>query len=242
MLTLNRPKKLNALSKELLTDLADALKAAACNKNVRCVVLTGNGKAFTAGADATDMLERGVASYTDAIRLSNWNDIQNFSKPLIAAVNGYALGGGLELALLCDIIVASSKAKFGAPEINLGSFPGDGGTQRLPRLVGKSFAMQMILTGMIVSAERAERKNLISEVVDHDGLIPRALEIAQVIAAKSPAVSPFAKRAVKGAFEYSLNEGLAFEHELVFKAFATEDRIEGLRAFAEKREPHFKGR
>lgn len=242
LLTLNRPDKLNALSTALLAKLFAALRNAEKDRSVRCVVLTGSGRAFSAGADAADMLERGVASYADPDRLKTWSDIQNFSKPLIAAVNGYALGGGLELALLCDIIIASDKAKFGTPEINLGSFPGDGGTQRLPRLVGKSFAMQMVLTGMMVSAEQAERKGLISEVTVADELIARSMEIAGEIASKSAAITPFAKRAIKAAYELSLQEGLALEHQMTIEAFATEDRSEGLRAFTEKRKPNFKGR
>lgn len=242
LLTLNRPEKLNALCKELLEDLLTALVKAQKSKSVNCVIITGNGRAFAAGADISDMLDRGVASYADAGRLKTWNRIQEFSKPIIAAVNGYALGGGLELAMLCDIIIASDKAQFGTPEIKIGSFPGDGGTQRLPRLVGKSFAMQMILTGEMVTAELAEKKGLISEVVPEDELINRAIELAAAVAEKSVAITPFAKRAVKAAYELPLKEGLAFEHELTVEAFATEDRVEGLKAFSEKRQPVFKGR
>ena len=241
LLKLNRPDKLNALSKQLLGQLMTALKRAQKDKSIGCVVITGEGRAFAAGADISDMLERGVASYADADRLKTWESIENFNKPIIAAINGYALGGGLELALLCDIIIASEKAKFGTPEIKIGSFPGDGGTQRLPRLVGKSFAMQMVLTGMMVSADLAERKGLISEVVSDDELMLRAIEIASEIAAKSNAITPFAKRAVNAAYEFPLREGLAFEHELTVEAFAKEDRMEGLRAFAGKREPKFTG-
>jgi enoyl-CoA hydratase/carnithine racemase len=242
MLTLNRPSKLNALCKELLEELLVALIKAKKSKTVSCVIVTGNGRAFAAGADISDMLDRGVGSYADADRLKTWDGIQKFEKPIIAAVNGYALGGGLELAMLCDIVIASEKAQFGTPEIKIGSFPGDGGTQRLPRLVGKSFAMQMILTGEMVSADLAERKGLVSEVVPDGELIPRATAIAKNIAEKSVAITPFAKRAVNAAYELPLNEGLAFEHELTVEAFATEDRVEGLRAFSEKRQPLFKGR
>ncbi|KQZ78143.1 2,3-dehydroadipyl-CoA hydratase [Mesorhizobium sp. Root157] len=242
VLTLNRPEKLNALSKELLRQLLDRLAEAEADPSIGCVVLTGAGRAFAAGADITDMLARGVASYADPERLSVWKGIEAFSKPLIAAVNGYAMGGGLELALLCDIIVVSDTAKFASPEIRIGSFPGDGGTQRLPRLVGQSFAMQMVLTGMMVDAALAERKGLISEVVALDALMERALEIAGEIAAMSAAITPYAKRAVKAAAELPLEEGLKFEHRLTVEAFDTEDRIEGLRAFAEKRKPDFKGR
>jgi enoyl-CoA hydratase len=242
LLTLNRPDKLNALSKQLLAELCGLLDAAGQDDTVGCVVLTGAGRAFAAGADISDMLERGVASYADPVRLENWRKIEQFPKPIIAAVNGYALGGGLELALICDIIIASEKAKFGTPEIKIGSFPGDGGTQRLPRLIGKSLAMQMVLTGDMIDATLAERRGLISEMVPHDELIPRALAIACVIASKSVAITPFAKRAIKAAYEHSLEDGLRVEHELTVEAFSTEDRVEGLKAFAEKRDPIFRGR
>lgn len=242
LLTLNRPDKLNALSRPLLGELRGRLAEAASDGTVGCVVLTGAGRAFSAGADISDMLERGVAAYADPDRLADWRAIEAFPKPLIAAVNGYALGGGLELALLCDIMIAAETARFAAPEIKIGSFPGDGGTQRLPRLVGKSFAMQMVLTGEMVDAHLAERKGLVSEVVTTERLLPRALEIAGTIAGKSVAITPFAKKAVLAAFETGLAEGLRIEHRLIVEAFATEDRIEGLRAFAGKRPPVFKGR
>jgi enoyl-CoA hydratase len=242
LLTLNRPDKLNALSKALLAELSQLLAGYDADTEVGCVVLTGAGRAFAAGADISDMLERGVASYTDPERLACWRAIEGFSKPIIAAVNGYALGGGLELALLCDIIIASQAAQFATPEIKIGSFPGDGGTQRLPRLVGKSFAMQMILTGDMVDATLAERKGLVSEVVEADRLLSRALEIAAAIAAKSVAITPYAKKAVLAAFETELQSGLEIEHRLTVEAFGKEDRIEGLRAFAEKRAPAFRGK
>lgn len=242
LLTLNRPEKLNALSKALLLELRTHLDTAAADDAIGCVVLTGNGRAFAAGADISDMLERGVASYVDPERLAVWSAIEAFPKPLVAAVNGYALGGGLELALLCDIIIASSAARFATPEIKIGSFPGDGGTQRLPRLVGKSFAMQMVLTGMMVDAELAERKGMISEVVVPEMLVARATAIAGEIAAMSVAIAPYAKRAVNTAFELPLAAGLLEERRLTVEAFATEDRVEGLRAFKEKRAPRFTGR
>ena len=242
LLTLNRPDKLNALSKALLGELSQLLAGYDADTEVGCVVLTGAGRAFAAGADISDMLERGVASYTDPERLACWRAIEGFSKPIIAAVNGYALGGGLELALLCDIIIASQAAQFATPEIKIGSFPGDGGTQRLPRLVGKSFAMQMVLTGEMVNATLAERKGLVSEVMAADRLLPRALEIAAAIAAKSVAITPYAKKAVLAAFETELQSGLEIEHRLTVEAFGKEDRIEGLRAFAEKRAPAFRGK
>jgi len=241
-LRLNRPEKLNALSKDVLCELARLLRQLAHDPATGCVILTGNGRAFSAGADIGDMLARGVQAYTDPDRLASWRAIERFPKPLIAAINGFALGGGLELALLCDILIASENAKFSTPEITIGSFPGDGGTQRLPRVVGRSFAMQMILTGQTIDAVTAERKGLVSEVVTHDALQTRAIEIAAAIAGHSRAITPFAKRAVQAADEQSLAQGLQLEHRLIVEAFDTHDRVEGLRAFAEKRRPRFLGR
>lgn len=242
LLTLNRPDKLNALSKAVLVALDKCLTAAEDDPSVGCVVLTGAGRAFSAGADISEMLVRGVEAYADPERVQRWRQIERFRKPLIAAVNGVALGGGLELALLCDIVLASEAARFGTPEISIGGFPGDGGTQRLPRAVGKSFAMQMILTGAMVDAALAERKGLVSEVLPASHLMARAEEIANLIAAKSAAVTPYAKRAVRAAFEHPLQAGLEIEHRLAVEAFATLDRVEGLRAFVEKRPPRFSGR
>lgn len=242
VVTLNRPDKLNALSKELLRQLAARLAEADADPTLGCVVLTGAGRSFSAGADIADMLVRGIASYADPERLESWRSVEAFSKPLIAAINGFAFGGGLELALLCDIALACDTAKFAFPEIRIGSFPGDGGTQRLPRLVGKSFAMQMILTGETIDAQLAEHKGLISEVMPAERLLPRALEIATAVAANSVAVAPFAKRAVLAADRMPLPEGLQLERELTTEAFGLHDRMEGLRAFAEKRPPVFRGR
>lgn len=241
-LTLNRPQKLNALSKELLKQLAARLLDAERDPEVSCVVLTGSGRAFSAGADISDMLAKGAASYTDPERLVSWYSVEKFPKPIIAAVNGFAVGGGLELVLLCDIILAAQSAKFSCPEIKIGSFPGDGGTQRLPRLVGRPFAMQMILTGMMVDASLAEKKGLVSEVLPDGQLMGRAIEIAKEIAQMSTAITPFAKRAVNSADLLSLDEGMKFEHRLTVEAFDTFDRVEGLRSFAEKRPPKFEDR
>jgi enoyl-CoA hydratase/carnithine racemase len=241
LVTLNRPEKLNALSCELLRRLAAELDAAAADAGTGVVVLTGAGRAFSAGADVSDMLASGDAAYSDPERLDAWQRIEDFSKPLLAAINGYALGGGLELALLCDILIASDTARFGTPEINIASFPGDGGTQRLPRLVGRAFAMQMILTGELIDAALAERKGLVSEVAAPDRLLPRALEIAGQIAAKSVAITPYAKRAVRAADALPLAEGLRHERQLILEAYGKKDRQEGLRAFAEKHPPRFEG-
>lgn len=242
ILKLNRPDKLNALSRELLEELVAFLDAAKSDPATACVIITGEGKAFSAGADISDMLVRGVESYADPLRLERWKAIEEFPKPVLAAVNGYALGGGLELALLCDIVIASENAKFATPEIKIGSFPGDGGTQRLPRRVGTSFAMQMVLTGMMVDANLAERKGLLSEVVAHEQLMSRALEIAHQIAGMSSAITTYAKRAVRAADDLPLKEGVALEHQLTVDAFAKFDRVEGLKAFAEKRSPKFQDR
>ncbi|MGN6490229.1 MAG: enoyl-CoA hydratase-related protein [Devosia sp.] len=242
LVTLNRPEKLNALSRELLHRLAAELDAAAADPSTGVVVLTGAGRAFSAGADVADMLASGDAAYADPERLDAWRRIEDFPKPLLAAINGYALGGGLELALLCDILIASDPARFGTPEINIASFPGDGGTQRLPRLVGRAFAMQMILTGELIDAALAERKGLVGEVTAPEALLPRALELAGSIAGKSSAITPYAKRAVRAADALPLAEGLRHEHALILEAYGKQDRQEGLRAFAEKRPPRFEGR
>jgi enoyl-CoA hydratase len=241
VLTLNRPNKLNALSVALLARLARELAAVASDRDTGAVVLTGAGRAFSAGADVGEMLARGAEIYTDPARLAAWHAIESFPKPLIGAINGYALGGGLELALLCDILLASETARFGTPEIELASFPGDGGTQRLPRLVGRSFAMQMILTGEPVEAALAERKGLVSETVPPDRLLARAVAVASVIAGKSLAITPYAKQAVRAADELPLAEGLRLERRLVSEAYGKQDRQEGLSAFAEKRAPRFRG-
>jgi enoyl-CoA hydratase/carnithine racemase len=188
------------------------------------------------------MLVRGDAAYADPARLDAWRRLEAFPKPLLAAIDGYALGGGLELALLCDILIASDTARFGTPEINIASFPGDGGTQRLPRLVGRAFAMQMILTGELIDAALAERKGLVSEVTTPEALLPRALELAGSIAGKSSAITPYAKRAVRAADALPLAEGLRHERELILEASGTTAPQEGLRAFAEKRPPRFEGR
>jgi enoyl-CoA hydratase len=242
LLTLNRPEKLNALSLQLLKSLGSVLKAAQQCPEIRCVVLTGSEKSFSVGADIQDFVHRGVLSYLDPERLADWSVIENFTKPIVAGVNGYAIGGGCELAMLCDIVVAGENAQFGQGEIGIGSIPGDGGTQRLPRFVGKSLAMQLILTGQTIAASRALQAGLVSEVVPVDRTVVRALEIAQRIAELPPIAVQLAKVAVLASFELPLREGLAHERALVEKTFQTEDRVEGLNAFLEKRNPRFIGR
>jgi enoyl-CoA hydratase len=242
LLELNRPEKLNALSKTLLESLAELLQAASESEEVRCVILTGSRKAFSVGADIHEMATRGVAAYLDPKRLESWRVVQAFPKPIIAAVNGYALGGGCELMMLCDIAIAGEEAKFGQPEITIASIPGDGGTQRLPRSLGKSMAMQLVLTGNLFSARQMQAAGLVSEVVPEGTLIERALELAARIAELPPVAMRLAKASILAAYELPLTEGLAYEQRLVEKTFSTEDRAEGLAAFLEKRKPKFSGR
>jgi len=241
LITLNRPEKLNALSVALVTELAALTKAAASEAAIRCLVLTGNDRAFSTGADIADQQLHGDAAVFGAARLDAWEAIQNFPKPLIAAVNGYALGGGNELAMLADIIVAGESAQFGQPEINIGILPGDGGTQRLIRAVGKSAAMKMILSGERINAATALRIGLVAEVVPPARTVTRALELAAIISTKSPVALRLAKEAVLKAFELPLSAGLALERKNLAIAFASEDRKEGMAAFLERRQPRFRG-
>jgi enoyl-CoA hydratase len=241
LVTLNRPVKLNALSVALTCELADALDAARDDTGVRCVVLTGNERSFSAGADIADQQTYGADAVFGRKRLDAWDAIQNFPKPLVAAVNGYALGGGNELAMLTDIIIAGDTARFGQPEINIGILPGDGATQRLVRAVGKAAAMKMILTGEMIDAEAALRMGLVAEVVPAAQTLARAIEIAARIAEKSPIAAKLAKEAVLMAFETSLASGLNFERRNLRTAFDSADRKEGMAAFLEKRKPVFRG-
>jgi enoyl-CoA hydratase len=237
LLELNRPQKLNALNKRLLESLSKLLEVAAACDDVKCVVLTGGQKAFSVGADIEEMAERGVAAYLDAERLNYWKSIETFPKPIIAAANGYILGGGCELMMLCDISIAAETARFGQPEITIASIPRDGGTQRLPRLIGKSMAMQMILTGKHFDARQMLDAGLISEVVKERALLDRAIELAQLIASHPTEATQLAKAAVLAAYELPLQEGLLRERDLTSKTFATKDRVKRLAAFLEKRKP-----
>lgn len=242
LLTLNRPEKLNALSIELVRQLAKALNDASADDDVRCVVITGRGRAFSAGADIADQHRYGEDVPFNEGRLLDWTAIQNFDKPLVAAVSGYCLGGGNELAMLADIIISADTAKFGQPEIRIGIFPGDGGTQRLVRTIGKSLAMQMILSGDMIDAATALRAGLVSEIVPESLMIDRAVQIAGTIARNSPIALRAAKRAVLQSFETSLSAGLAYEREALRYPFGSEDRREGMAAFLERRAPAFRGR
>jgi enoyl-CoA hydratase/carnithine racemase len=243
LVRLNRPEALNALNSTLLDELCEALDAFEADDDVRCVVLTGSEKAFAAGADIKQM---STQSYADMFKADFFtrqaSRIERFRKPIIAAVSGYALGGGCELAMICDFIIASETAKFGQPEINLGVAPGIGGSQRLTRLVGKSKAMDMILTARMMDAAEAERSGLVSRVVPAASLIEEALKVAAAIAALSRPAVYAAKEAVNRAYETTLAEGIRFERRIFHSLFATEDQKEGMRAFAEKRAAAFKHR
>ncbi len=242
LIQLNRPKQLNALRARLMQQLQDALGAAAEDEDVRCVVITGDDRAFAAGADINELNAYTMVSMLNDTRMLNWDAIRAFPKPLIAAVNGFALGGGCELAMACDIIVAGEDARFGQPEINLGLIPGAGGTQWLPRAVGKSLAMKLNLTGEMIDAKTALAAGLISDVVPPELTVDTALEIAQTIASKAPVAVRMAKAAVLKAFEMPLSAGLDYERRALDVSFATEDKDEGTAAFLEKRKPDFKGR
>lgn len=240
LLRLNRPARLNALSKALLAELAAAFRAAEADEGVRCVVLTGDGRAFSAGANLKEMPDSDLPPFAEAGRLAGWKTIERFGKPLVAAVNGYAFGGGCELALPCDIVVAGEGARFGTPEIKVGMFPGDGGTQRLPRAIGKSRAMLMILTGEPISGRTAAEWGLAAEVVPDAEVLPRALAIAALVAGNAPLAARLAKEEVLMSFEKPLDESLSLERKLLL--FQSEDRREGVQAFVEKRPPRFTGR
>jgi enoyl-CoA hydratase len=240
---LNRPKALNALCDALVGELGLALDDFEADDNIGCVVITGSEKAFAAGADIKEMASK---SYMDAY-LGNfitdgWERVTTCRKPVIAAVAGYALGGGCELAMMCDFIIAADTAKFGQPEITIGTIPGAGGTQRLTRFVGKSKAMEMVLTGRMMGAEEAERSGLVSRVVAADDLMDEAIKVAGAICDLSRPVVMLAKEAVNRAYETTLSEGVRFERRIFHSTFATEDQKEGMAAFVEKRQASFKHR
>ncbi|MBA4492311.1 enoyl-CoA hydratase [Paracoccus sp. S1E-3] len=243
LIRLNRPDALNALNSELLGELSSALVDADANDKVRCIVITGSEKAFAAGADIKEMSTKTfVDVYNENLFVAPTETISNIRKPIIAAVSGYALGGGAELAMACDFIICADNAKFGQPEINLGVIPGIGGTQRLTRFVGKSKSMDMNLTGRFMDAEEAERSGLVSRVVPTAKLIPEAMAIARKIAEKSQVAVKAAKECVNRSYETTLREGIQFERRLFHALFSTEDKKEGMAAFLEKREPQFRDR
>jgi enoyl-CoA hydratase len=240
--TLNRPRVLNALSPELIAELSDALGRFDADQEVRAVVLTGGPRVFAAGADIADMAERSPVEQLLRDQTGRWAAITAFTKPLVAAVNGYALGGGCELALMCDMVVAGDGARFGQPEINLGIIPGAGGTQRWPRTAGKYVAMEANLIGAPISAQRAYQLGLVNRVVPAEVTIEVARELAAQVAAKPPLAVRLAKEAVNRSLETPLAEGLAIERKNFYFLFATEDQKEGMRAFIEKRSAQFRGR
>ncbi|KIY65549.1 ClpP/crotonase [Cylindrobasidium torrendii FP15055 ss-10] len=239
LVTLNRPKALNALSSPLFIEINAAMNEFDNDDDVKAIVLTGSEKAFAAGADIKEMRDKTYADVYKNNFLENWGLLTKVRKPVIAAVSGYALGGGCELALMCDIILASPTAKFGQPEINIGVIPGGGGSQRLAQVVGKSRAMEMVLTGRMVSAEEAERWGMISRVVTEGSVVNEAVKMASVIASKGALSVQAGKEVVNAAYELTLNEGLRFERRIFHGLFATKDQKEGMTAFAEKRPPNF---
>jgi enoyl-CoA hydratase len=243
LVTLNRPKALNALCAALIKELGQALDAFEADENIGCIVLTGSERAFAAGADIKEMASKTYMDvYLADFITDGWERVTTCRKPIVAAVAGFALGGGCEVAMMCDFILAADTAKFGQPEITIGTIPGAGGTQRLTRFVGKSKAMEMCLTGRMMDAAEAERAGLVSRVVPAAELLPEALKVAEKIAGLSRPVVRMAKESVNRAYETTLAEGVRFERRLFHSTFATEDQKEGMAAFVEKRAPGWKNR
>ncbi len=243
LITLNRPKALNALNSALMRDVATALAEFEIDKAIGCIVITGSEKAFAAGADIKEMAAKDFSDvYTENFVTDGWEAVAQCRKPVIAAVAGYALGGGCEFAMMADFIIAADTAKFGQPEVTLGTLPGIGGSQRLTRAVGKALAMDLCLTGRQLGAEEALRAGLVARVVPAADLLQVALEAARKIASYSTPATMMVKEAVNAAFETTLAEGVRFERRLFHASFALEDRKEGMSAFTEKREPKFRGR
>lgn len=242
LVTLNRPEALNALNKATMDELVAAVTAMDVDPEVGAVVLAGSPKAFAAGADIKEMASKGYMDMYAADWFRRWEDLTRLRIPVVAAVSGFALGGGCELAMMCDFIIAGDNAKFGQPEINLGIIPGMGGSQRLTHAVGKSKAMDMVLTGRFMGAEEAERAGLVSRVVPSADVVAEAVKAAEVIASKSKPVAMLAKEAVNAAFETGLAQGVLFERRIFHSLFATEDQKEGMAAFTEKRQPEFRHR
>ena len=242
LLELNRPKELNALNLQLMSELRQALIDLDANDDVRVIILAGSERAFAAGADIKQLADKGAIAMAKTELFSIWESIKRTKKPLIAAVSGFALGGGCELAMICDMIVASESAQFGQPEIKIGVMPGAGGTQRLTRAIGKARAMEMILTGKFITAQEALAYGLVNRVVPVDMYLFGALELAEEIAQMSPLATQMAKEAINHAYESSLSEGLYLERKNYYMLYASEDQKEGMQAFVEKRKPQFKGK
>ena len=242
LITLNRPKALNALNAALMRELGEALLKFDADETIGAIVITGSDKAFAAGADIKEMQSKSfVDAYKEDFITAEWETVTRVRKPVIAAVAGYALGGGCELAMMCDFILAADTAKFGQPEINLGVMPGAGGTQRLTRFVGKSKSMEMNLTGRFMDAEEAERSGLVSRIIPADELIDEAVATASKIAEKGAIAAMATKEAVNRAYETTLSEGVRFERRLFHALFSTADQAEGMEAFIDKRTANFKG-
>lgn len=242
IIRLNRPEVLNALNIELMTKLVEQLEAFDKDESIYVIVLTGNDRAWAAGADIGDMAGASMLQMYERDQFATWDRIRRIKKPIVAAVSGFALGGGCELMMQCDVIIASETATLGQPEINLGVIPGAGGTQRLTRAVGKAVAMDVILSGRFLTATEALAAGLVSRVVPPEHYFTEAVKVAKLMAAKGPIALKLGKEAVNKAFESTLSEGLAFERKLFYMLFATEDQKEGMGAFLEKRKPAFKGR
>lgn len=242
LIRLNRPKELNALNLQLMGELKVALAELDEDPDVRVILITGNERAFAAGADIKQMAGKTAIDMLQIDQFSTWDGIRRTRKPIIAAVSGFALGGGCELCMLCDMIVASETAQFGQPEIKIGVMPGAGGTQRLTRAVGKANAMEMVLTGKFINAHEALRMGLVNRVVPVELYLSETVKLAREIAAQSPIAVQLAKESVNKAFETTLQEGLHFERKNFYMLFATEDQKEGMEAFVEKRKANFKGK
>ena len=242
IIQLDRPDVLNALNLQLMDELIGALDTLESDDSVRCVVLAGNERAFAAGADIKEMAGATTVDMMTRDQFAKWDRIRRFKKPIVAAVSGYALGGGNELAMLCDMIVASETAQFGQPEINIGVMPGAGGTQRLTRAVGKAIAMDMVLTGRMLTAREAFQFGLVNRVVPVEAYLKEAVKLARTIAEKGPIAVQMAKEAVLKAFDTPMQEGLLHERKNFYMLFSTDDQKEGMAAFVEKRKPEFKGK
>ena len=242
LVTLNRPQAMNALNNQLVRELMDALEDFDKNDTVGAMVITGNEKAFAAGADIKEMADKSITQMMDSDHVAAFGRIRTIQKPVIAAVSGWALGAGCEIALSCDMIVASESARFGQPEINIGVIPGAGGTQRLTHSVGKAIAMEMILNDRRLTAQEAYQFGLVNRVVPLQGYLEEALKLAEEVASRAPIAVRGAKRMINQAFERTLSEGLAEEKQVFYNLFATEDQKEGMKAFTEKRKPEWKGK
>ncbi|HWB62812.1 MAG TPA: enoyl-CoA hydratase-related protein [Chitinophagales bacterium] len=242
LIELNRPKELNALSRQVMLEIRDALRELDDNDEVRVIILTGGERVFAAGADIKQMADATAIDMLNIDQFSTWDQIKKTRKPIIAAVSGFALGGGCELAMTCDMIIASETARFGQPEIKIGTMPGAGGTQRLTRAIGKVRAMEMVLTGKFISAEEALAAGLVNKIVPVELLLDETKKLASEIAKLSPVAIKLAKESVNNAFNSTLDEGLVFERKNFYLTFASSDQKEGMAAFVEKRKPEFKGK